>query len=129
MDDLRDERRDARVVAGNEVPLADDRYAGAVLPLKAECVMSFQGAALKALVTSVRYERHGVVGVRKVWHPLLCDGVKVARCTVGRLMKATGVESVRRGRRIEIAWRLTGCRIRLPPSHFLPPRAASIFSA
>ncbi|WP_144020759.1 IS3 family transposase [Burkholderia sp. AU33423] len=129
MDDLRDERRDARVVAGNEVPLADDRYAGADLPSKAECVMYFQSVALKALITSVRDEHYGVVGVRKVWHPLLCDGVKVARCTVGRLMTAMGVESVRRGRRIEIVRRLTGCRIRLPPGHFLPPRAASIFSA
>ena len=127
VDDLRDERSDAQVVVGDEAPLADDRCVGAVRSSQMERVTYFQSAALKGLITSIWDERFGVVGVRKVWHQLLCDDVKIARCTVGRLLKAMGVESVRRGFCLEIAWWLTGCRIRLPPGHFLLPQAASIF--
>jgi putative transposase len=37
-----------------------------------------------------------VAGYRKVWHHLTRDGVKVARCTVVRLMKQLGLKGVRR---------------------------------
>jgi len=46
-----------------------------------------------------------VYGVRRVWRQLLRDGVKVARCTVARLMKVMGLEGVRRGRRIRTTQR------------------------
>jgi putative transposase len=39
--------------------------------------------------------------VRKVWRHLLRDGIKVARCTVARLMKVMGLERVRRGHRVK----------------------------
>jgi len=52
-------------------------------------------AELKALIRSVWDENFGVYGVRKVWRQLLRDGVKVARCTVARLMKAMGLEGER----------------------------------
>ncbi|WP_198390060.1 IS3 family transposase [Burkholderia ubonensis] len=62
-------------------------------------------AELKALIRAVWDENFGVYGVRKVWRQLLRDGVKVARCTVARLMKAMGLEGVRRGRRIKTTQR------------------------
>ena len=45
----------------------------------------------------------GLYGARKVWHQLRrqggVDGRPVARCTVERLMRAAGLQGVRRGRR------------------------------
>ncbi|WP_235025607.1 IS3 family transposase, partial [Caballeronia terrestris] len=62
-------------------------------------------AELKALIRAVWDENFGVYGVRKVWRQLLRDGVKVARCTVARLMRMMGLEGVRRGRRIKTTQR------------------------
>ncbi|KWZ58288.1 transposase [Burkholderia ubonensis] len=55
-------------------------------------------AELKARIRQVWDENFGVYGARKVWRQLLRDGVKVARCTVERLVKAMGLQGVRRGR-------------------------------
>ena len=40
-------------------------------------------------------------GVRKVWKQLNREGFKVARCTVQRLMRETGLQGVVRGRRFK----------------------------
>lgn len=40
-----------------------------------------------------------VYGARKVWLQLHLEGITVARCTVARLMKSTGLQGVRRGLR------------------------------
>ena len=40
-----------------------------------------------------------VYGARKVWLQLNREAIPVARCTVARLMKAMGIQGVRRGRR------------------------------
>ena len=40
-----------------------------------------------------------VYGVRKVWRQLNREGIPVARCTVGRLMRAMGLEGAVRGRK------------------------------
>jgi putative transposase len=46
------------------------------------------------------YDRsRGLYGARKVWLQLRRDGIRAARCTVERLMRAHGLEGVRRGRR------------------------------
>jgi|WetSurMetagenome_2_1015567.scaffolds.fasta_scaffold31968_5 putative transposase len=50
------------------------------------------------------YDAHfQVYGPRKVWHQLQRDGVRVARCTVERLMRAMGLRGAVRGR----AWTTT----------------------
>ena len=41
-----------------------------------------------------------VYGVRKVWRQLGREGIGVARCTVGRLMRAMGLQGVVRGRKV-----------------------------
>jgi len=45
-------------------------------------------------------ENFGVYGARKVWHQLRREGETVARCTVERLMRALGLQGVRRGKTV-----------------------------
>ena len=42
----------------------------------------------------------GVYGARKIWHQLRREGEQVARCTVERLMRAMGLQGVRRGKTV-----------------------------
>jgi putative transposase len=42
-----------------------------------------------------------VYGARKVWHQLRREGETVARCTVERLMRAMGLQGVRRGKAVK----------------------------
>ena len=62
-------------------------------------------AGLKAQIREVWEDNFGVYGARKVWRQLLREGVKIARCTVERLMKAMGIQGVRRGRVIRTTQR------------------------
>ena len=39
-------------------------------------------------------------GVRKVWRQLLREGIRVARCTVARLMAVMGLAGVLRGKKV-----------------------------
>ncbi|KAB0142376.1 IS3 family transposase, partial [Escherichia coli] len=41
-----------------------------------------------------------VYGVRKVWRQLLREGIRVARCTVARLMAVMGLAGVLRGKKV-----------------------------
>ena len=43
-------------------------------------------------------DNHQVYGVRKVLHQLKREGIKIAQCTVARLMKVLGLQGVRRGK-------------------------------
>ena len=55
--------------------------------------------ALKPEIERVWRENFKVYGVGKVWLQLNRETIVVARCTVARLMKAMGIQGVRRGRR------------------------------
>lgn len=55
--------------------------------------------ALAEQVARVHQENFGVYGARKVWRQLLREKIRVARCTVERLMRTAGLQGVRRGRR------------------------------
>ena len=59
--------------------------------------------ALRPEIQRVYDEHHQVYGPRKVWKQLRREGFCVARCTVGRLMRAMGLEGAVRGR----AWIMT----------------------
>jgi putative transposase len=50
-------------------------------------------------IRRVHEDNYGVYGARKVWLTLNREGIAVARCTVERLMRAAGLQGVRRGRR------------------------------
>ncbi len=58
---------------------------------------------LRAAIQRVWDENEQVYGPRKVWRQLRREGVRVARCTVERLMRAMGLRGVSRGR----AWVIT----------------------
>ncbi|EHC0613191.1 IS3 family transposase, partial [Escherichia coli] len=55
---------------------------------------------LKREIQRVYDENHQVYGVRKVWRQLLREGIRVARCTVARLMAVMGLTGVLRGKKV-----------------------------
>jgi transposase InsO family protein len=58
-------------------------------------------ATLCAEIRRVWQANFGVYGARKVWRQLGREGISVARCTVERLMRALGLQGVRRGRKVK----------------------------
>jgi putative transposase len=67
----------------------------AKLPARAK-----RDAELQPHIQRVWQENFQVYGVRKVWRQPRREGIAVARCTVGRLMRATGLRGVVRGKAI-----------------------------
>jgi putative transposase len=57
-------------------------------------------------------ENYGVYGAKKVWRQMNREDIRVARCTVERLMKHLGLEGTRRGRR---------CRTTIPDTDLVRP--------
>ena len=49
-------------------------------------------------------DNYGVYGARKVWHAMKREEIKVARCTVERLMRQEGLAGVRRGKQIRTTY-------------------------
>ena len=60
-------------------------------------------ASLRDAIQRVWVAHYGVYGARKVWHQLQREGIRVARCTVRRLMRDLGLQGAVRGR----AWTTT----------------------
>jgi len=58
-------------------------------------------ASLRLDIRRVWEENFRVYGVRKVWRQLKREGVKVARCTVERLMRKMGLQGAVRGRKFK----------------------------
>jgi putative transposase len=78
------------------LPIAPSTYYQAKRrPASARAVRDRQ---LKAEIARVHGEHFGVYGARKVWRQLGREGIRVARCTVERLMGELGLEGVRRGK-------------------------------
>ena len=57
-------------------------------------------AELSQEIRRVFAANFGVYGVRKVWRQMQREGIKVARCTVARLMRQMGLKGVVRGKSI-----------------------------
>jgi putative transposase len=57
-----------------------------------------QDLVLMEQIRRVHAANFGVYGARKVWRQLHREGIRVARCTVERLMRELGLEGVRRGK-------------------------------
>lgn len=53
---------------------------------------------LRQEIRRVHETSFGLYGSRKVWHQLRREGIKVAKCTVERLMREMGLAGVRRGK-------------------------------
>ena len=54
---------------------------------------------IKQQIRRIHAASFGLYGTRKVWHQLRREGIKVAKCTVERLMQAMGLAGVRRGKK------------------------------
>ncbi len=63
-------------------------------------------------IQRVHRSKFQVYGARKVWLQLHREGIPVARRTVARLMKSTGLQGMRCGRR---------CRTTIPDEHAVRP--------
>ncbi len=61
---------------------------------------------LKDHIARVHAENLGVYGADKVWAQLNREGVRVARCTVERLMRHLGLSGARRGRAFKLTTRV-----------------------
>ena len=61
-------------------------------------VRSMRDEVLKAEIARVHWENFGVYGAPKVWAQLNREGIRVARCTVERLMRDLGLRGVVRGK-------------------------------
>ena len=56
---------------------------------------------LRGQIHRVWHENFCVYGIRKVWRQLLREGIRVARCTVRRLMREMGLRGAVRGRKFK----------------------------
>lgn len=56
---------------------------------------------LKGHIRRVWEENFEVYGIRKVWRQMKREGIDVARCTVGRLMREMGLRGVVGGRKFK----------------------------
>lgn len=70
-------------------------YASKARPPSARAV---RDAELRPEIARVHRDNYGVYGVDKVWAQLNREGVRVARCTVARLMRELGLRGVVRGK-------------------------------
>jgi len=70
-------------------------YAAKARPVSARGV---RDAVLRPVIARVHRDNFGVYGVDKVWAQLNREGVRVARCTVARLMRELGLRGVVRGK-------------------------------
>jgi putative transposase len=77
------------------LPIAPSTYYHACRPASARAV---RDAELKAEIVRVHGEHFGVYGARKVWRQLHREGIRVARCTVERLMRELGLRGAVRGK-------------------------------
>src|SRR3954452_1626980 len=68
-------------------------YAAKTRPASAR---SRRDEELTAMIERIHAENYGVYGARKIWHELRRRGVRVARCTVERLMRESGLRGLLR---------------------------------
>jgi putative transposase len=110
------------VLKDADIPIAPSTYyATRTRPPSARSV---RDAVVTVEIARVHAENYGVYGIRKVWAQLGreggVDGRPVARCTVGRLMKAAGLRGVSRQRSPRTTIRADGPDLRpdLVERHF-----------
>lgn len=83
-----------RALEGTPAAIAPSTYyAAKARPVSAR---SRRDEKLTALIKQIHAENYGVYGARKIWHELLRRGVRVARCTVERLMREAGLRGLLR---------------------------------
>ncbi len=81
-------------------PSAYDVYRQRQTDATSETTRAQRDAVLQDAIARIYRDNHEVYGVRKLWRQLQRDGITVARCTVERLMRVTGLQGVVRGHRV-----------------------------
>jgi putative transposase len=84
-----------RVLSEHGCQIAPQTYYAALK--RPACARSVRDAELLPQIRRVFADNYGVYGVRKVWRQLNREGVRVARCTVERLMAGAGLHGAVRG--------------------------------
>lgn len=85
-----------QVLTSSGWPIASSTYRAACRRLPS--TRARRDAWLTERIRRVHADNYGVYGARKVWLALNREGVEVARCTVERLMRQTGLRGVVRGK-------------------------------
>ena len=83
-----------RVLTDADMQIAPSTYYAA--KARPPSVRAVRDAALTEDIRVVHKDNLGVYGARKIHATLNREGVKVARCTVERLMRAAGIQGIRR---------------------------------
>jgi len=89
------------VLSGHGIKIAPNTYW--VARKRPPSPRAIRDAQLKAHIGRVWEENLFVYGAAKIWAQLNNEGIRVARCTIERLMRDMGLSGARRGR----AWRAT----------------------
>nr|WSS73185.1 IS3 family transposase [Streptomyces sp. NBC_01175] len=84
------------VLAETDAPIAPSTYYAA--HSRPPSARSLRDEQLTELIRQVHSENYGVYGARKVHADLVRGGVRVARCTVERLMRQAGLRGVIRAK-------------------------------
>lgn len=87
-----------RVLTEHGRPISTSTYCAA--KNRPPSARALRDAELDTHIQRIHAANYGVYGVRKVWRQLLREGHRVARCTVGRRMRALGLQGVRRGKKV-----------------------------
>jgi putative transposase len=88
------------VLTEHGCPIAPTTYYAALARARTPSARERRDDVLKVEISRVYGENYRVYGARKVWLVLNREGIRVARCTVERLMNELGLVGARRGRRV-----------------------------
>lgn len=83
------------------LPIAPSTYRlakGLEIHPEKRSLRSHHGGFYISEIKRIWQDRKCRYGTRKVWQQMKADGIKVARCTVDRLMKQHGLQGVWRGK-------------------------------
>ena len=81
-------------------PSAYRRYAARCRNPQLRSKRAQRDELLKPQIERVWEQNFRVYGARKVWKQMNRESIRVARCTVERLMGVLGIEGVRRGKKV-----------------------------
>jgi transposase InsO family protein len=85
------------------LPIAPSTYharKAAARDLSRASARTLRDADLKDKIRKIWSDNRKLYGARKIWHALKRDGVRVARCTVERLMREMWLRGVVRGKKV-----------------------------
>ena len=83
-----------RALQGTPAAIAPSTYYA--IKTRPASTRSRRDEKLTVLIKQIHAENYGVYGARKIWHELHRRGVRVARCTVERLMREAGLRGLLR---------------------------------